>query len=82
MEASLRAIGHRPPLESREKIAAFVGEQRRVLVDVVTCHWWKLMKLCRRYIDLVIAGNQIAIYLCDYYNFLDLNQVTFVIPGL
>ena len=37
------------------------------------------MKHC--YIDPVIAGNQIAIYLCDYYNFLDLNQVTFVFPG-
>ena len=80
MEASLRAIGHRPPLESREQIAAFVGEHRRVLVDMVSCHWWQLMKICRRYIDPVIAGNRIAKYLCDYYNFLDLDQVTFVFP--
>ena len=81
MKASLRAISHRPSLESREQIAAFVGEYRRVLVDVVSCHWWQLMNLCRRYIDPVIAGNRIAIYLCDYYNFLDLNQVPFVFPG-
>ena len=81
MEASFIAIGHRPPLESREQSAAFVGENWRVLVDVVSCHWWQLMKLCRRYIDTVVAGNRIAKYLCDYYNFLDLNQVTFVHPG-
>ena len=81
MEASLRVIGHNPPLLTKEQVAQQVGNDRQVLVEVVSCHWRKLDEICRRFINPYTAREHICRYLCTYYDFLNLGQVKFVFPG-
>ena len=79
---SLRVIGHSPPLLlTKEQAAQQVGNDRQVLVHVVSCHWRKLDEICRRFMSPNTAREHICRYLCTYYDFLNLGQVTFVFPG-
>ena len=78
---SLRVIGHSPPLLTTGQVAQQVGNYRQVLVDVVSFHWRKLDEIGRRFINPDTAREHICRYLCTYYDFLNLGQVTFVFPG-